>query len=199
MDSEHSVPATSAAAAAATHLHHHLNLHHTSDHENDDDDDDNDGKSKKPLEPQYSDMRKPLISFIMASLLVILVWDTTFRAPQYRWLTKDTSAQFLTFAQANPHRAIGAFLLLIAVCVVFMIPVGTPLTLGCGYIYKGLYGWVVGIGLATCVSMAGSALGAVVCFLLGRYMMRDRVRLWIRKYPLFDAIDTGTYIGMRVF
>ena len=113
------------------------------------------------------------------------------RPPQDRWLTKDTSSQFLQYAQANPHSAIFAFLIVIAVCVVFMIPVGTPLTLGCGYIYKGVYGWVGGVGIATGVSMAGSALGAVLCFLLGRYLMRDRVRLWIRKYPIFDAIDTA--------
>ncbi|NJK53074.1 MAG: hypothetical protein HC936_10140 [Leptolyngbyaceae cyanobacterium SU_3_3] len=72
-----------------------------------------------------------------------------------------------------------------------MIPIGTPITLGCGYIYKGLYGWKLGVLIATIVSMGGSALGAVTCFLLGRYLMRDQVRLWIKKYPLFDAIDIG--------
>lgn len=150
-------------------------------------DDHDDGKIKK-IE---SDPAKQFVRFLMLSILLCLVWDATMRPPQDRWLTKDTSSQFLQYAQANPHSAIFAFLIVIAVCVVFMIPVGTPLTLGCGYIYKGVYGWVGGIGIATGVSMAGSALGAVLCFLLGRYLMRDRVRLWIRKYPIFDAIDTA--------
>ncbi|KAL3904946.1 MAG: hypothetical protein SGARI_004686 [Bacillariaceae sp.] len=39
--------------------------------------------------------------------------------------------------------------------------------------------------------MAGSTLGAVTCFLLGRYLMRDTVKRWVRNYPLFDAIDVA--------
>jgi uncharacterized membrane protein YdjX (TVP38/TMEM64 family) len=85
-----------------------------------------------------------------------------------------------------------AFVAVIAAAVVLLIPIGTPLTLGCGYIYKAAYGWTWGLMVATAVSMTGSALGAIACFLLGRYLMRDQVRLWIRKYPLFDAIDIGT-------
>lgn len=81
--------------------------------------------------------------------------------------------------------------LAIAFAVVVMVPIGTPLTLGCGYIYKGAYGWKLGLTIATLVAMGGSALGAVICFLLGRYLMRDRVRQWIKNYPLFGAIDAG--------
>merc|ERR1711862_122629 len=44
------------------------------------------------------------------------------------------------------------------------------------------------MGLA---SMTGSLLGSCSCFLLGRYIMRDRVRKWGRKYPLFDAVDSA--------
>ena len=85
------------------------------------------------------------------------------------------------------------------VSVVCMIPIGTPLTLGCGYIYKGAYGWQLGVLIATAVSMIGSALGAVICFLLGRYLMRDTVKKWIRKYPIFDAIDiAAAEHGLRI-
>lgn len=178
----------------------HLKITLISTNNDNNDDDDDDGKTKKlHTEAHHSGPGKQFVSFVMGAALFLLIWDTTFRAPQDRWLTKDKSTQFLEYAQANPHSAIVAFLLIIAVCVVFMIPIGTPLTLGCGYIYKGVYGWAGGMGLATFVSMAGSALGAVLCFLLGRYMMRDRVRLWIRKYPLFDAIDAAVAEhGLRI-
>jgi uncharacterized membrane protein YdjX (TVP38/TMEM64 family) len=80
-----------------------------------------------------------------------------------------------------------------------MVPIGTPMTVGCGYIYKDVYGWYTGIFVATVVAMLGSAIGSTACFLLGRYMMRDRVRLWSRKYPLFDAIDTAvSENGLRI-
>jgi membrane protein YqaA with SNARE-associated domain len=138
-----------------------------------------------------SSLGKRIVSILMGTIICLLVWDTFVRPPEDRWLTKETSNTFLRWVQARPYTGLLAFLLVIALCVVFMVPLGTPLTVGCGYIYKGVYGWSLGITVATCVATAGSALGAVLCFLLGRYLMRDRVRMWIRKYPLFDAIDVG--------
>ena len=82
---------------------------------------------------------------------------------------------------------------IIATAVILLVPVGTPLTIGCGFVYKSVYGWRWGVFIATLVSMAGSICGAVSCFLLGRYLMRDHVRTWIRKYPMFVAIDIGKH------
>lgn len=123
--------------------------------------------------------------------MALLFWDAFITTPEDRWLQPSSSTKFLTWVQAHPYWGLGAFVLSIASCVVFMIPIGTPLTLGAGYIYKGVYGWTFGIFVGTVVSVLGSACGAVLCFLLGRYLMRERVRKWIRKYPLFDAIDVG--------
>jgi hypothetical protein len=41
----------------------------------------------------------------------------------------------LRWVQAHPSEGAFGLLLLITVAVIFMIPIGTPLTLGCGYIY----------------------------------------------------------------
>ena len=128
----------------------------------------------------------------MTALIVFVVWDAMMRDPADRYIQPDFSEKFLLWVQAHPTKGLLAILLLIATAVIFMIPIGTPLTLGCGYIYKGAYGWRMGLTVATIVAMGGSALGAVVCFLLGRYLMREQVRKWVRKYPLFDAIDVGT-------
>jgi uncharacterized membrane protein YdjX (TVP38/TMEM64 family) len=136
---------------------------------------------------------KKIISIIMASVMFFLFWDAFVTPPEERFLKKNDVEKFLEWVQLHPYWGLGAFLIAIASCVVFMIPVGTPLTLGAGYIYKGVYGWTLGIVVGTAVSVLGSALGAVSCFLLGRYLMRERVRKWIRKYPLFDAIDVGEY------
>ena len=134
---------------------------------------------------------KKVVSSIMFSIIGLVIWDAVFTTPENRLFKPDFADTFLRWVQANPAQGIFAFLIVIATAVVLMIPIGTPLTLGCGYIYKAAYGWTWGLTLATAVSMGGSALGAVACFLLGRYLMRDQVRLWIRKYPLFDAIDVG--------
>ena len=134
---------------------------------------------------------KKIVSTVMFILIGLVIWDAVFTDPENRFLKPDFADTFLRWVQENPIQGILAFLVVIATAVVLMIPIGTPLTLGCGYIYTAAYGWTWGLALATVVSMGGSALGAVGCFLLGRYLMRDQVRLWIRKYPLFDAIDVG--------
>jgi membrane protein YqaA with SNARE-associated domain len=134
---------------------------------------------------------KTTVGAIATSMFLLVAWDAMVRAPEDRWLNPDSSEKFLLWVQEHPVKGIVAILLVIAAAVVFMIPVGTPLTVGCGYIYKGAYGWKLGLTVATMVAMGGSALGAVTCFLLGRYLMREQVRKWIKKYPLFDAIDVG--------
>lgn len=142
---------------------------------------------------------KKVISSCMFSLLFLLVWDSLVTAPQNRILQPDFSQHFLVWVQNHPAQGLLWILIFMAMAVIFMIPIGTPITVGCGYIYKGAYGWKLGVLLATLVSMAGSALGAIACFLLGRYLMRDQVRLWIRKYPLFDAIDIASAEhGLRI-
>ena len=136
---------------------------------------------------------KKLVSLLMFSVMAVVVCDALFTAPENRLIQPDFANVFLQWVQAHPTKGLVAIMLVIAVAVVFMIPIGTPLTLGCGYIYTGAYGWKLGLAIATIVAMGGSALGAVTCFLLGRYLMRDQVRTWIKKYPLFVAIDIGTY------
>ncbi len=44
--------------------------------------------------------------------------------------------------------------------------------------------------MATLTTIAGSLFGSCTCFLLGRYILRSRIRIWGRKkYPFFDAMD----------
>ena len=118
--------------------------------------------------PKHLDAKKVVSSSIF-TILFLLVWDSMFSAPQDRLIKPDFSKEFLDWVQVNPAQGLFWILIFMSVAVVFMIPIGTPLTLGCGYIYKGAYGWKLGVFLATCVSMLGSALGAVICFLLGRH------------------------------
>jgi uncharacterized membrane protein YdjX (TVP38/TMEM64 family) len=142
---------------------------------------------------------KKVMSTSMLCLIFLLVWDSLFAKPENRILKPDFAQHFLTWVQAHPASGLVWILIFMSVAVIFMIPIGTPLTLGCGYIYKGAYGWRLGVLIATCVSMLGSALGAICCFLMGRYLMRDTVRKWIRKYPLFDAIDiAAAEHGLRI-
>jgi hypothetical protein len=144
---------------------------------------------------RFAPTLKQTISLIMALLIGMVLWDALVTPPEQRWLKPEASLALLRWVQHHPLLGLFWITVIIAACVVVMIPLGTPLTLGCGYVYKGAYGWKLGVFVATLVSMGGSCLGAVVCFLLGRYLMRDTVKKWVRKYPLFDAIDVGTFLS----
>jgi uncharacterized membrane protein YdjX (TVP38/TMEM64 family) len=134
---------------------------------------------------------KKVVMVIFGICFFAIIWNSFFVDPKDRLIQPDFSDKFLTWVQSHPREGLWAISLVIAGGVVTMVPVGTPLTIGCGYIYRGVYGWKLGLFVATVVSMGGSCLGACICFLIGRYLMRETVQRWVRKYPLFDAIDVG--------
>lgn len=134
---------------------------------------------------------KKLVLSCIGLFFLVVVYESFFVDPEDRLIQPDFADKFLLWVEIHPGLGIGAIMVVIAIAVVTLIPIGTPLTLGCGYIYRGVYGWKMGIFVSTAVSMLGSCLGAVICFLLGRYLMRETVQQWVRKYPLFDAINVG--------
>jgi uncharacterized membrane protein YdjX (TVP38/TMEM64 family) len=130
------------------------------------------------------------ISFtILLLLLLYLMYDTITSSPESRLLSTTRINMFLLWIQDHPTLGGLVFILAYATCVILLLP-GTPLTLGCGYVYKVSYGWTLGLVIGTTLSTCGSLLGSVTSFLLGRYALRTRVRNWGRKhYPLFDILD----------
>lgn len=128
------------------------------------------------------------LTFLLPLAALALIADCLFSPPERRLLSAHRIQTFLLWVKTHPSTGAAAFVLVYGACVALLLP-GTPLTLGGGYVYKAAYGWAGGVFLATTVSMAGSLFGSCLCFILGRYVMRERVRKWGRKYPLFDAID----------
>lgn len=170
----------------------------TSNLDNDDDADsilhDNKQHNKSTTSSSSSSRSALLIKRIfltIASLLILfLLYDTIASPPEKRLLGTKRIHDFLFWVKENPGTGAAAFVVVYGTCVALLLP-GTPLTLGGGYVYKVAYGWAGGVAMATFTSMAGSLLGSCSCFVMGRYIMRDRVRRWGRKYPLFDAIDVA--------
>jgi uncharacterized membrane protein YdjX (TVP38/TMEM64 family) len=122
--------------------------------------------------------------------IFIIIHDMKNSPPDKRLFGAHRMEKFLLWVKEHPGSGAAAFVIVYGVCVVLLLP-GTPLTLGGGYVYKITYGLAGGVTISTILSLAGSLIGSCTCFVLGRYIMRDRVRKWGRKYPLFDSIDVA--------
>ncbi|KAL9179945.1 hypothetical protein ACHAXT_007915 [Thalassiosira profunda] len=146
------------------------------------------GGSASNKKPKKAGLLKHTIKAALCLLVLGLIYDTAAAPPEKRLLGGNRIHDFLLWVKEHPGTGAAAFIFVYGLCVVLLLP-GTPLTLGGGYVYKVAYGWVGGVAMATFTSMAGSLFGSCSCFVLGRYIMRERVRKWGRKYPLFDAID----------
>jgi len=97
---------------------------------------------------------------------------------------------FFTWMEEHPAKGVIAYILIYPFFMVLLIP-ASPLVLGAGFMFKTLFGWVAGVILCSILTLLGSLLGSIACFFLGRYWIRETVRRWSRKYPLFDAIDSA--------
>mmetsp|Transcript_16647 Transcript_16647/g.35147 ORF Transcript_16647/g.35147 Transcript_16647/m.35147 type:complete len:394 (-) Transcript_16647:155-1336(-) len=149
-------------------------------------------KRQKKSRSSFASLMKRIIKILFLLVVLLLLYDTATSPPEKRLLgSHNRIHDFLLWIKDNPGTGAAAFVFVYGMFLVFLLPLGTPLTLGVGCVYKVAYGWSWGLAIATFTSMAGSLFGSVSCFVLGRYVMRDRVRKWGRKYPLFDAIDVA--------
>lgn len=98
---------------------------------------------------------------------------------------------FFIWMEQHPNKGMAAYLIIYPFHMLVFLP-GTPLVMGAGYIFMIRFGWFWGVSLCSIITLLGSLIGSIMCFLLGRYCMRSSVRRWSKKYPLFDPIDAGT-------
>jgi uncharacterized membrane protein YdjX (TVP38/TMEM64 family) len=135
---------------------------------------------------------------ILFTILRDFLFTTAAPSPKKRLLVTITQ-KFFEWMQHHPYSGFFAFLIVNASSVVFIVPAGIPLMLGSGCVYKEVYGWNAGIIVAAVSFVLGSSLGAVACFVLGRFFMREYARKWTRKYPLLEAIDVAvSEQGLRI-
>ena len=84
------------------------------------------------------------------------------------------------FTQGQGAFGVLVFGLVYWISVVLMVPAG-PLTLAAGAAFGTAGGFAV-------VSVA-STLGALTAFLIARYLLRERVRGWLERWPAFANVD----------
>ena len=86
------------------------------------------------------------------------------------------------------------------VATLLFIP-GSLLTLGAGFVFSmALHGLGVGILVGTLSVVIGASIGAVLAFVLGRYLLLDQVRKLSKKYAIFEALNVALETnGLKIF
>jgi len=119
--------------------------------------------------------RNPLF---LAAIALGLILVSIF-LPVRDWLTTG-----IIWINANHSAAWIIFILTYALAPIFLIP-GTILTLAAGF----AFGLPIGVLLVS----AGSLLGAVNAFLIGRFFARNWVSQYLARTPTFSALDDATH------
>ncbi len=122
---------------------------------------------------------------IPLSLLLFILFKKIF-------LSHHTLEYFFTWMEQHPNKGMAAYFIIYPFHMLLFLP-GTPLVMGAGYIFKIRFGWLWGVSLCSVITLFGSLIGSMMCFLLARYCMRGTVRRWSKKYPMFDPIDAGEF------
>lgn len=131
-------------------------------------------------------IKKVLIAICILSVIIYAIVDS--QTNQY---IKTGFENFLDWT--STHLVGGAFALVAvyAIATVAFVP-GAVLTIGSGFVYGNALGLGWGVAVASAVVFVGASTGAIISFLLGRYLMREWVgERFVERYPVIKALDEG--------
>jgi uncharacterized membrane protein YdjX (TVP38/TMEM64 family) len=115
---------------------------------------------------------------LLLALVVAAIVAAAAVLPLTQWLVDGAA-----WAERHPYRAGALFVVAYTVAAVLAVP-GTILTLGAGFVF--------GVPFGAALVSAGSVLGAIAAFLLGRFVTRNWVAERIARSPRLRALDTVT-------
>ena len=137
--------------------------------------------------------QKIVIALVLVGIIVFVIVDSLTNG-----YVRDGVNTFLEWIQANPGPGVVVFAIVYFVATVLFIP-GSILTLGSGFVFSASFGLGIGVLLGSLAVFVGASAGAIVSFLLGRYLLRDSVSKLSMKYSIFQALDNALETkGLRI-
>jgi len=138
---------------------------------------------------------KIIVGLILLSIIIFVIVDSVTN----KYIISGFQT-FLEWIEDNLVAGVFAFMGVYFVATVCFIP-GSILTLGSGFIFGKAIGLGPGVALATLAVFVGASLGAIVSFLIGRYVLRDWVmKRLVEKYPIIQALDEAfLQKGLKIF
>lgn len=128
--------------------------------------------------------RRILIGLCLLAIIVFVIVDST--TSMY---CKSFITSLLQWVEENPAAGIVAFTLFLFVATVAFIP-GAILTIGAGFVFERAWGLEVALLVGTLTVFVGASAGAILSFLIGRYLLRDCVDHLAHRYSIFEALDS---------
>jgi len=119
---------------------------------------------------------------ILLGIVIYVILDYT--VPRLGFVS-DILKNFLEWVEENPALGAIAFAAVYVFTTVCFIP-GLLLTLGSGLVF----GRALGIGLGVLVgTISVFTVGAILSFLLGRFVFKDQAQKLFNKFKVLNAVD----------
>ena len=129
--------------------------------------------------------QKLAIGLVLLAFIVYIIVDSVTAGN-----VRNAIEAFLDWIEDNPIPGFFAFMVVYFVATVLFVP-GSILTLGSGFVFANAFGLGPGVLLGSLSVFIGASGGAIVAFLLGRYLLRDWVKGLTKKYAVFEALDVA--------
>eukprot|EP00904_Undaria_pinnatifida_P013388 jgi/Undpi1/917/HiC_scaffold_10.g04381.m1 len=100
----------------------------------------------------------------------------------------DTLKDFLQWVEDNPGQGAIAFAAVYIFTTVCFIP-GSLLTLGAGLVFGRALGTAWGVLVGSVAVLVGATIGAILAFLLGRFVLREQAQGLFNKFKVLKAVD----------
>jgi len=141
----------------------------------------------------YNHRNRILVGFIFIAIIIFIIVDT-----QTNNYVKNGLQIVMDWICDNPYMGIFVYTLICFVATVLFIP-GLFITLGGAFIFACSFSYVAGILIASTCVFIGASLGAVVSFMIGRYLLRNCAKKFARKFKMLEAIDSALCCkGLRI-
>jgi len=95
---------------------------------------------------------------------------------------------FLEWMDYHSVAASFAFVGMFVLTTLLMVP-PFLMTFGAGFVFVEVYGFAWGVALAMVTCFLGSCVGGIIAFARARYISRDLVKLFAKRYPIIRAVD----------
>uniref|UniRef100_A0A7S1DCG4 VTT domain-containing protein n=1 Tax=Cyclophora tenuis TaxID=216820 RepID=A0A7S1DCG4_CYCTE len=144
-----------------------------------DDDDDRQQEQRSNL------FQKSVIGLLLLAFIVYVIVDSITTGN-----VRSIIGSFLEWIEDNPIPGFFAFMIVYFVATILFVP-GSILTLGSGFVFANAFGLGPGVLIGSLSVFFGASSGAIVSFLLGRYLLREWVKGLTKKYAIFEALDVA--------